>query len=288
MSSKERGGFTGPELELNLAGGLLATLNYKDLEALIRRAQEAGFPNFCVLPFRGLQNGGAERLAKNGVSVVHIENAWNPLSGRIYDHLLPALIAGAYGTFSRRILGKEQEIPLIEDSLFPSKEACSRIFGELMVAFPQAKFISHQASLGKIPSGRFLLEIHPGLRMSKEEIVAWAQEAGVGLVFDPSHLLEEIISVSNPGQPTHPKPNYWEEEFNFFGKTGRIEVVDIHPRGNDYGSLGELRDLAEMARETGSIRYLRVEVRLPTGDQWPFISRKKDFPALKKIAETLQ
>jgi len=283
----------GPELELNLAGGLLATITQKDLKAFIKRAQEAGFPNFCALPFRGLEKGGIRELAERGVSIVHVEDAWNPLSGKPYDRLIPALVAGTYGTFSRKILGKKSEIPLIEDSLFPSEETCSRIFGELMEAFPRAKFISHEASLGKTPKSRFLLEIHPGLKMEKGEIADWAQEAGVGLVFDPSHLLQRVVTVSAPNQPTRLR-NDWEGEFNFFANTGKIEVVDIQPSSKNSGShrqierRGRLQELAAAAKEVASIKYLRVETRLPIKDQLPVISRGKDFPALRQIAQVLQ
>jgi len=282
-----------PELELNLAGGLLATITQKDLKAFIERAQEAGFPNFCALPFRGLKKGGIGELVERGVSIVHIEDAWNPLSGKLYDRLIPALVAGTYGTFSRKILRKRSEIPLIEDSFFPSEETCSQVFGELMEAFPKAKFISHKASLGRVPKSRFLLEIHPGLEMKKEEIVDWAQEMGVSLVFDPSHLLQKAATISTPNQPTRLK-NDWEGEFNFFANTGQIEVIDIQPSSKAGGSYRQiekgarLQELAAAAKETASIKYLRVETRLPIKDQLPVISRRKDFPVLRQIAQTLR
>ena len=274
----------GPELELNLASGLLATLSRKDLEAFIRRA-EAGFHNFCALPFRGLRNRGAEKLAQNGVSIVHIGDAWNPLSGKLYDHLIPALVTGTYGVFLRK-MGIRSDFPIIQDGLFPSRKTSLQIVKELMTAFPGAKFISYKVSLDEIPNDRFLLEIHPGLEMEKEEIADWAQRMGVGLVFDPSHLLEKTVSVSNPGQPTRLRSN-WEKEFNFFANTGLLEVVDIHPPDDDYKKIRELRELAAAAKEVVSVKYLRVETRLPIGSQLPVISRGKDFPVLRQIAQTL-
>lgn len=288
--NKER--VNGPELELNLAGGLLATITEGDLTALISRAEKAGFPNFCALPFRGLQKeGSVEKLADSGVSVVHIEDAWNPLTRKAYDHFLPALVAGTYGTFSRRLLRTSSNIPLIEDALFPSQETSSRIVEELMTAFPEAKFISHQASLGRVPKNRFLLEIHPGLEITREEIADWSQELGVGLVFDPSHLLQGTATVSRPGQPTQPG-NFWEREFNYFAQTGKLEVVDIQPSSKQAGSYRQiqeraLRELARAAKEINSVRYLRVETRLPLGEQLPWLSRKRSFPVLSQIAQTL-
>ncbi|MBP8591096.1 hypothetical protein KBI33_01345 [Candidatus Shapirobacteria bacterium] len=279
----------GPELELSTAGALLATVQKEDFFALIERAQEAGFPNFCVMPFRAFKNRGSlKELAERKIAVIHLEEVWNPLSGRAYNYLLPSLVAGGYGTFLRRVLGRSLSIPMLEDSLFPPQETASVIFKGLMEVFPQAKVISHEAFLGVLPKDRFLLEINPGLPMGKEQIVDWAQNFDVGLVFDPSHLLAENAANSFPGRPTQPK-NFWEEQFNYFAKTGKVKVVDIHPK-HSYKEIMEtpLRELASAAKETASVGYLRVETPLPIGNQLPWLSRGKDFLVLSQLAQILR
>jgi len=277
-----------PQLELNLASGLPLTVREKDLFALIEKAEKSGFSRFCFLPFRGITSEDALRkIQKEGVLIVHVEDAWNPTQ---YDNFLLAIIAGILG-YAKRFLGDRSEPPILQDALFPGKATSQRLVKELMGAFPEAKFISHSPSF-KFDTRRSLLEIHPGLKMEKEEILDFAEKQGIGLVFDPSHLLSKSFSVSYPNEPTK-KISPWEEEFSFFAPSGRLEVVDIHPQQkSDLVDLqrnrGLLFELTQAAKRVRSIKYLRVETPLPREDLIAGVRGKERFPILSQIARSLE
>lgn len=276
---------TNLELEYNLAGGLLLTINEKDFRQLQEQLVEAGFGHGCVLPFRALaKNGGIEALKSSPLDIVHFEEAWNPTN---QDNLGLAIAAGLIGHL-KRIAGDESSPPILQDALFPGKKTCDRLFKELMKAFPGAKFISHEVRT-QYDSGRWLLEINPGLKMQPSTILEEAKKRGVGLVFDPKHLLPSSSTLSAPGQATKVLRGEWERQFHFFGS--RLEVVDINGDVKElFREGGVLRELAQAAKETGSIRFLRVEIPIPPNQQLPGVkqSQEKGFQFLREVGQALR
>lgn len=273
-----------PALEYNLAGGLLLTITERDFRRLQEQLVQAGFGYACVLPFRAIaKEGGIEALRQSPLEVVHFEEAWNPTN---QDNLGLAVAAGVLGKLKRMAEAKG-EPPIPQDALFPSKKTCDRLFRELMAAFPEAKFISHEVRT-QYDSGRWLLEINPGLKMQPATILEEAKERGVGLVFDPSHLLPSA-SISLPGEATRPQKSNWERQFNKF-RSG-LEVVDINGRVEElFRQGGSLRELAQAAKETPNIKYLRVEIPIPPTQQVPLVrqSQDKGFQFLREVGQALR
>lgn len=184
--------------------------------------------------------------------------------------------------------GDKSEPPILQDALFPSKRTCDRLFRELMTAFPEAKFISHEVRT-QYDSGRLLLEINPGLKMQPATILEEARERGIGLVFDPKHLLPSAPTLSLPDQPTKAPMGEWERQFNKFREG--LEVVDINGEIEElFRAGGSLRELARAAKETPNIRFLRVEIPIPPKQQLPGIrqSQEKGFQFLKEIGQALR
>lgn len=293
---------TGPELEYNLAGGLLLTIFERDFKVLQEKVAEAGFRKACVLSFKALaKEGRVEALKDSPLDIVHIEEAWNPTN---QDHLIFAGAAGVWGYAARYlykhreeegilgILGQrygKKDAPIAEsDSEWPSKETCDRLFEELMVAFPGVKFISHEVTT-QYDSDRWLLEINPGIELPPSQILSQSREGGFGLVFDPKHLLPSGSALSLPGQATKVPRGEWERQFQYF-RSG-LEVVDIN---GDVGELfkdgGQLRELAQAAKETPNIRYLRVEIPIPPIQQIPKVrqSQEKGFQFLREVGQALR
>ena len=276
-----------PELEYNLAGGLLLTIREADLFSLDKKLFESGYKYGCVLPFRGLRKTDSiERFKTLPLKIVHLEEAWNPTD---HDSLPLAVLAGLYGYWQRR-QKIQQNAPILQDALFPSKQTCHRLFSELYQAFPGIKFISHEFRVD-YPADRLLVEINQGIELSAKEILDKSQEQGIGLVFDPRHLLPREKMVSFPSEPTKPDLGEWEKQFNEFAS--RVEVVDINPpQPQDLIDLREgkglLRELAQAAKEAGNVKFLRVEIPIPPKLQIPGLpSHQKGFEFLQAIGQRL-
>lgn len=213
----------GPKLEYNLAGGLLLTIRESDLFFLDKKLFESGYRYGCILPFRGLtKKGSVERLKDSPLEIIHLEEAWNPTN---HDSLPLAILAGLSGYWQRR-QKTQPNAPILQDALFPSKQTCDQLFAEFYRAFPGIKFISHEFRVD-YPADRLLVEINPGIQLTTDQILDKSQEEGIGLVFDPRHLLSRERMVSLPGEPTRPYRGEWERQFLTFAK--QIEVVDINP-----------------------------------------------------------
>src|SRR3989344_8807430 len=148
-----------PEIEYNLAGGLLLTVGTGDFERLLDGVGEAGYDGVCVLPFRALiREGGIERLENSRLNVNHIEEAWNPTA---FDNWWLAIGSGLEGHI-RRGLGDQSEPPILQDALFPGRDTSAGVFDKLLSVFERSKFISHRV-LDDFKNKRWLLEINPGL-----------------------------------------------------------------------------------------------------------------------------
>lgn len=276
-----------PLLEYNLSGGLFLTIREKDFKNLCQEVVEAGYDYGCVLPFRALETKkGIQTLENSPLAVVHIEEAWNPTDE---DNLAKAVLVGLMG-YAKKFLGDQSLSPVLQDSLFPSKQSCQELFKQLIEAFPQAKFISHKVDVN-FPSERLLIEITPGISLSSSEILDLATEKGVGLVFDPSHLLPSGQVVSFPGKPTRRPGGEWEAQFEIFRK--KVEVVDIKSfvKGDVEDLLkgrGPLKELAAAAGEN-NVRFLRVEIPLPPTYQFPFSPlQKRGLEYLREIGQSLK
>ena len=255
-----------PEIEYNLAGGLLLTVGTGDFDRLLDGVDEAGYDGVCVLPFRALmKEGGFERLENSGLQVNHVEETWNPTT---FDNLWLAIGSGLGGHI-RRGLRDRSEPPILQDALFPSKETGAVLFDRLLDTFKDLKFISHRV-LDDFNNARWLLEINPGLGKSADEILRIGEERGVNLVFDPTHLLPNDVSVSFPGESTHEVSGAWESQFMFF--RDRLEVVDVHGSVSELTyHKGGLRELVAAAKEAPAVKYLRVEMPIPLRYQVPGI-----------------
>lgn len=96
--------------------------------------------------------------------------------------------------------------------------------------------------------------------------------------------------ISLPGLPTKQPRGEWERQFRTFQK--KIEVVDINPPSKgDVADLlagkGMLKELAQAAKEN-KIRFLRVEVPIPTLQQLPGSPlQNKGFEFLREVGEAL-
>lgn len=283
-----------PKLEYNLAGGLALTIFGSDFEELCHGLAEAGYRHACVLPFRALSQDSGVATLRNNLNVVHIERAWNPTK---HDFFPTALLAGMMGMV-KRARGDESQPPIVQDALFPGKATCERLLKDLMKAFPSAKFISYSLKLD-FPQDRVLLGLTSGIELSYQEILEYSEHTGIGLVFDPSHLLAPEKAVSAPGLPTKASKGEWERQFNRL--SSRIEVVDINPSG--YGNIavdallkrnrGILKELAAAAREA-RVKFLRVEIPIPKIWQIPgkiplpgLPSHQKGFEFLQEIGQAL-
>lgn len=117
--------FSRPKLEYNLAGGLLLTLRERDLEFLAKELVSSGYRYGCVLPFRGLTGEGAiEKLCDSPLSIVHLEEAWNPTN---YDFFPMAVISGMIGQWEK-FRRSQKGNPILQDAAFPSKVSCEWLF----------------------------------------------------------------------------------------------------------------------------------------------------------------
>lgn len=278
---------TNSELEYNLAGGLLLTVREADFKRLQEGLDNSGYRYGCVLPFRALiRKEGIDALRSSPIQIVHIEEAWNPTNE---DNLGKAIIAGLLGYY-RRFKGIEGPNPIVQDAMFPAKATCERLFNELVEAFPKVKFISHALNVS-FPTDRLLVEVNPGIGLSASEILDQTEEKGIGLVFDPRHLLPTESTISTPGQPTKALRGEWEGQFETF--KGKVEVVDINPPAKgDVGELlhgrGLLKELALAAQETG-VKFLRVEIPIPPMQQIPGSPlQSKGFEFLRDIGQALR
>lgn len=283
--SKER---PNPKLEYNLAGGLLLTIREGDFQDLYKGLISAGYTHACILPFRTLtKKERIEELKISPLRVIHMEEAWNPTNE---DNLAKAVLAGFLGYY-KRFRGVVPGPPIVQDSFFPSKSTCERLFRELFKAFSEAKFISHEIETN-FPSDRLLVEIHDGLQISSAEILDLTEEKGIGLVFDPRHLLAPEKMISTPHKPTRVQRGEWERQYLSFAS--QIEVVDINPPDkNDIQDLlkgrGILSELTAAAKTLGSVKFLRVEIPMPIATQIPMSPiQQRGFDYLKQIGEALK
>jgi len=275
-----------PYLEYNLAGGLLLTLREKDIFRLCQGVGKAGYTHACVLPFRGLKE--TETLKEQPLTVIHLEDAWNPTS---FEFFPAAIIAGLLG-YAKRFAGYKSlpPPPILPDAVFPSKDTCQKLVQELMRVFPNAKFISHEVKI-RFPRSRCLLEINPGLEMTATQIRDWAQQNKIGLVFDPKHLLISTQTINLPNQPTKKYQGEWEEQFQTLAPL--IEVVDIHPPQKKdveelLGGKGILGEIARAAKEN-KVQFLRVEIPMPISTQILLSpTQKVGFTFLREIGEALK
>ena len=275
-----------PGLEYNLAGALLLTIGQKDFPELLQGLKEAGYSSACLLPFRALTaESGKESLRHSPLSIVHIEKAWNPTT---QDSLTKAILAGLFGYY-RRFIAPSEENPILQDSLFPSKITCDKLFKSLITEFPDSKFISHQIDVD-FPHDRLLVEINAGIKLSSSELLARAQQKGIGLVFDPSHLLPSSKTLSAPGEPTKSNSD-WEKQWRLY--SSQVKVVDINPidKQHDVRHLlenrGLLKEVAHAAREA-KIDFLRVEIPIPPFQQIPGLrSHTAGFNFLKEVGDAL-
>ncbi|MGB9911589.1 MAG: hypothetical protein ACPLKP_03270 [Microgenomates group bacterium] len=263
------------DLECNLAGGLPLTLTEKTFAFLCQKVVEAGYSYACLLPFRGISQ--KKEIPLLPLTIVHIEDAWNPTP---YDFLPMAVAEGIFGYF-KRVLGDKSR-SILQDSLFPGKDTSRKMVDYLMEIFSTAKFITHEVEMIERFPGRTILEINPGISLSYFQFKDWLQEQqGLGLVFDPAHLLSlpTSPSISLRGRPTQ-NFSQWERQWRDF--LPWIEVVDIHPPTSKdlklfFQRKGILWELTKATKESGSsIKFLRVEV--------PFGWR---FGLLRRIGERL-
>jgi len=286
MDTKE----VGPKLEYNLAGSGLLTIRPKDFSRLQEGVVSAGYRHACVLPFHAFDEDkqAMVNLTNSPLQIVHLEEAWNPLDKEGWTRLAWATLGHL-----RRFLGDKTEPPILQDVLlFPNKATCGRLFQEMLKAFPRAKFISHGFRSDFSPK-RLLLEINPGIELSAQEIIEETEKQGVGLVFDPSHLLRTDRVVSLPDSPAAKSRGEWERQFTTFADSGRLEVVDINPpETGDVQDLlagkGLLRELASAAREAKSVKFLRVEIPIPLAQQIPGSPlQAKGFEFLRELGQAL-
>lgn len=237
-----------PELEYNLAGGLMLTINPRGLKELCERIRRAGFSKACIFPFRALaKEGGIGVLKDSGLTVVHIEKPWNPTDK---EGLLRALLVGFLGHY-KRLRGDKSQPPIIQDALFPDRKTADDLFFLLMTKFPQAKFIAYQPEV-ELASDRLLLAVWEGLEMSLLEIANFVNEKNIAVVFDPGNLLVGEGS--------------WEKQMGILDSqtSGGIEVVDVPWSKGDIEDLlqnkGFLPELVRAAKNLKNLRYLRLEV----------------------------
>lgn len=279
---------SGPKLEYNLAGGLLLTVREGDLEIFTNELAASGYHYGCILPFRGLESEKAKAsLVGSSLSVVHLEEVWNPTP---HENILMASKVALLEEY-QRLSGRPFKFRAW-DALFPGEVTCNKLFHDLLEFFPGSKFISHKMKLEfNFPDDRLLVEINPGIEQSSQQILEEAEERKVGLVFDPSHLLASSKVISVPQEPTKKYRGEWERQFDAFSR--QIEVVDINPqKPGDVEDLlrgtGLLRGLAQRAQETNGIKFLRVEIRIPSKWQIPGSPfNKAGFEFLQAIGERL-
>lgn len=279
-----------PKLEYNLAGELLLTVRESDLQVLTKKLVTSGYRYGCVLPFRGLMKDGAiESLQESPLSIVHLEEAWNPTK---WDSRVLAVMAGLYGQALGLAKLRKQE-PILQDALFPGKATCKRLFDELLETFPDSKFIAHDVSFD-FPPERILVEINKGVSVSPDKLLELSRAEGFGLVFDPSHLLAPEKIFSAAGEPAKTYKGEWERQFNQFAS--QVEVVDINPTGpNDVadlvrggGLLKEVAQAAKEAKEIGKVKFLRVEIPGPVKWQIPGLpNHQRGFDFLQAIGQRL-
>ena len=70
-----------------------------------------------------------------------------------------------------------------------------------------------------------------------------------------------------------------------------MEVVDINGRVEElFRQGGSLRELAQAAKETPNIKYLRVEIPIPPTQQVPLVrqSQDKGFQFLREVGQALR
>lgn len=285
-----------PKLEYNLAGGLLLTITEKDFQTLCYGLEQAGYHYACVLPFRAFlekplgfpfpKSRGLENLKDCPLTIVHLEEAFVPTK---WDFIFPAVIKGLYGQFLNLLKLRKPFQPILQDALFPGKLTCERLFWEIYHQFPETKFISHQINFD-FPGDRLLVEINPGIQMSPEQLLQTSQEKGLGLVFDPSHLLMPQRAISAPSAPTRPSLGEWERLFTIF--SSQVEVVDINPpRKQDLEDLGKgkgvLKELAQAAKQADGVKFFRVEIPIPLAQQIPGLPHQEGFAYLRHLGEEL-
>lgn len=291
-----------PYQEFNIGGALLGTLRQDILENLALRIRQSGVSHLSMLPVRGIPDQEAvekfgEFLGKNEMGVAHLEEAWNPTNHRkLGVAMLSSLLVGPV----KRFLGNKSA-PVFWDGLFPNREICQDVFGQMRRFFPGVKVISHSIE-DALVKDKLVETSRPMLSKGREAFLDLVQEKGIALVFDPAHLeyLGPGKTISYPSQPTVNDQRGWENHWLAFSATGLVRVVDFRPPVNlkkillgrdDYGGLtvgkGKLMELAAAAKKTVSVEFFRVEAILPPGELL-FGDQTGKIEVLSVIAEQLK
>lgn len=146
-----------------------------DIAMVAEWAAEAGYDFLQALPQRGIW--GNEDLA---LPIFYAEKAWNPIWLPIQGLPVIKNIPFCYGAEKMPATG-------FDWFGFPTPPSCRRAYLELLARTPRPRVVSHSFEDAE-RSGGMLVELHPELEMSPDDIDLKCGREGYGLVLDTAHL----------------------------------------------------------------------------------------------------
>ena len=152
------------------------------LRLAAQMTRQVGGSFWQLLPLRGVT---AKTIKKVDIPSLYLQRAWNPIS--FWDQL------------RGRMGADKMKATWIDVVFFPPPKKSEQRFNELLKV-TGATHVYHHLQTGV---GNFLVEIHPGLKKTPEELVVWAQQQRRGepvFALDTRHLrrrCEEGASWNN-------------------------------------------------------------------------------------------
>lgn len=268
----------------NLASAGLLTGRNDQLKKIVSGLTQADIDGFSTIPFR----------ASRSLSLLHhsnvaaIENAWNPTE---FNHLPFALAQGSVGQV-RRLFDKRHEPPIVADALMsPGKKRSTQATIAALEGHPNALYLSYLFSQADSIEKRFVgrtalhhQQVYKSHHYSNQEIVAIAHNRVDGrLWYDPKNVNSRTVN-NRVMQLNH---------LHLLG--GKIVGVDLNWSGENQsvvkeylGGSGWLTDLVTSAAEIPSVRYIRIESKMPLRTQIPLVGNEAIHRELNFLSDISQ
>ena len=270
------------ELCINMASFLPMSVLGQYVEQASARLRDYGYNSLCLLPLRGLVYPDEIQLS---LPVHFIEKAWNPTEGEGWAGFMELVNV---------IRTCDPRAPKFHDFIaFPSEYYSGEGFYRMAEAYrsgdkskPTLTEIVHElpdyplSGAGSIWVDATILEIHPGLNMSAQEIldeISVKKSMIPAVDIDTRHIRRglmpneaERISRSYPGRPvgSFTSLGNWENIIRTFSQPGRIGLVDFQAKDPKElletlnGGNTELDEMIDALLETGYKSPIRVEFNM--------------------------
>lgn len=264
------------ELCINMASFLPMSVLGPYVEQASERLRDYGYNSLCVLPFRGLVNPDGIQLS---LPVHFIERAWNPTEASGLSGLIEVVDGMRTGN---------PKAPKIHDFIaFPNKFDSGVAFYRMAYAYrsgdklnPTLTEVVHKlpdyplSGAGTVGADATILEIHPGLNMSPQQILdkisvenSMIPKVDIdtrhirrGLRTDEAARVGGSVGFSNLGN--------WQDVIHTFSTYRGIGLVDFQAKDPKElsetlnGGNTELNEMIDALLETGYKGPIRVEFNM--------------------------